>query len=227
MLLQKLTNASFAYDNKVVLSDVSFEIHKGDYLCIIGENGAGKSTLIKGMLKNIKTYKGSVSDLATTVGYLPQTSRIEANFPASVMEVVLSGNLTRMGLNPFYLKKHRERAKRFMSKLNILDLARKHFWDLSGGQKQRVLLARALVASDEVLILDEPCAGLDLNVANSFYELLKELNEKDNCTIIMISHDINEVLKYAKKILHINQKQLFFGSKEAFLADQSSKVYRR
>ena len=200
-------DVTLGYENKVVAKNLNFKIDQGDYLCVVGENGTGKSTLIKTLLGLIKPLNGEV--IANVqgknhkgVGYLPQQTQAQKDFPASVWEVVLSGVLNNDHRCPFYNKKDKAEAEKNMEKLNILDLKKRCYRELSGGQQQRVLLARALCATDSVLILDEPVTGLDPAASMEFYETIKDLNKKENVTIIMVSHDIKNALNYATHILH-------------------------
>ena len=199
---------TLGYENKVVAKNLNFKIDQGDYLCVVGENGTGKSTLIKTLLGLIKPLNGEV--IANVqgknhkgVGYLPQQTQAQKDFPASVWEVVLSGVLNNDHRCPFYNKKDKAEAEKNMEKLNILDLKKRCYRELSGGQQQRVLLARALCATDSVLILDEPVTGLDPAASMEFYETIKDLNKKENVTIIMVSHYIKNALNYSTHILHL------------------------
>lgn len=214
MYLIKCENLNISFENKKIITDLSFEINQGSYLCIVGENGTGKSTLVKSLLGLNKNYTGNIlfsNNLKQyEIGYFPQQNDLQNNFPASVWEVVLSGNLNRIGLIPFYSKSNKEKARENLNKLNILDLKKESFNKLSGGQKQRVLLARALCATKKAILLDEPVTGLDPKVTNDFYETINQLN-KEGITIIMVSHDINSSLQYASHILHLGKGSAFFG----------------
>ncbi len=220
MSLIECKNVSFAYSGVYVVKDLSFTLDKGDYLCILGENGAGKSTLIKGLLKLKKPKSGSIvmnKEIRTNeIGYLPQASPAQNDFPASVFEIVISGLLSKLGFRPFYGKKEREIARKYMEKLNILDLEHACYRELSGGQKRRVLLARALCSSSKVILLDEPCTGLDPVVTRELYQIIKDVNEKMGVSIIMVSHDIKSSLDYANKVLHLHGEDTFFGSLEDY-----------
>ncbi|MBE6562130.1 MAG: metal ABC transporter ATP-binding protein [Ruminococcaceae bacterium] len=212
-------NVSFSYDGKTAVSDISFNLNKGDYLCILGENGTGKSTIIKGLLGLIKPASGEViySDVKhTEIGYLPQIAEIPKDFPASVYEAVLSGRCEKLGKSPFFSSKDRRVAKKNMRLLGIEKLKNKGFSTLSGGQKQRVLLARALCATEKILLLDEPVSGLDPIVTAEMYQIISELNKKHGISIIMISHDTKTAAEYATHILHIKKRPLFFGSAEEY-----------
>lgn len=229
MSLLTIQNLSFSYDGQTVLSDVNFNINQGDYLCIVGENGAGKTTLMKGLLSLKKPQGGTIElgdGLETNeIGYLPQQTSIQKDFPASVYEVVLSGNLNSLHMRPFYRRKEKLCANEKMELLEISDLKNKSYKDLSGGQQQRVLLARALCASKKILLLDEPANGLDPLMKLSFYQLIKRINLIEKITVIVVSHDIDGVLEAASHILHIDKKQLFFGRKEEYLLSEAGQYF--
>lgn len=211
-------NISMKYDSGFAVKDVSFTLEQGDYLCIVGENGSGKSTLMKILLGLQKPVSGNVSFNGLKqkeIGYLPQQTVVQKDFPASVLEVVLSGCLNRHIL-PFYTKKDKLSAKENINRLGSGQFLHKSYRDLSGGQQQRVLLARALCATEKLLLLDEPVTGLDPMMANELYTLLCELN-KQGITIIMISHDIGSAVRYGNKILHMETAPLFFGATADFV----------
>ena len=221
MSLITCENLAFAYEGVTVLQNLNFKVEQGDYLCILGENGAGKSTLMKGLLGLKKSSGGNVTFgeglRAREIGYLPQQTPVQKDFPASVQEVVLSGCLSGMGLRPFYGKAEKERAARSMESLEITDLRERCYRDLSGGQQQRVLLARALCATKKVILLDEPVAGLDPLVTINMYKLIERINKDMGITVIMVSHDIQAATRYATHILHLGEdRQLFFGRREDY-----------
>ena len=223
-------DVTLGYENKVVAKNLNFKIDQGDYLCVVGENGTGKSTLIKTLLGLIKPLNGEV--IANVqgknhkgVGYLPQQTQAQKDFPASVWEVVLSGVLNNDHRCPLYNKKDKAETEKNMEKLNILDLKKRCYRELSGGQQQRVLLARALCATDSVLILDEPVTGLDPAASMELYETIKDLNKKENVTIIMVSHDIKNALNYATHILHLEQENDFFGTVEEYKKSNVSNMF--
>lgn len=211
-------NLTLEYEQKIVAENVNFNVNKGDYLCIIGENGSGKSTLMKTIL-GLRSYKhGRIvydNTIKEGIGYLPQQAVIQKDFPASVKEIVLSGFLGKMGIRPYYTAIEKQIAKENLRKLQIENLENRCFRELSGGQQQRVLLARALCATKEILLLDEPVSGLDFQSTEKMYEIIDELN-KEGITIIMISHDLVSAIKYATHILHMG-KNIFYGTKEEFL----------
>lgn len=221
----RCTGLCVGYDSKRIASDISFTLNAGDYLCIIGENGSGKSTLMKTLLGLIPPIDGRIEFgdgvAKNQIGYLPQQTPIQRDFPASVREVVSSGCLAHSGFFPFYSKAQKKRAEDAMCKMHILDLQDRCYRELSGGQQQRVLLARALCAAERLLLLDEPVSGLDPSVSAEMYRLIGGLNREDGVSIIMISHDIGAALKYANKILCID-KQIFFGTKEEYLKLRSA-----
>ena len=211
-------NLTLEYEQKIVAENVNFNVNKGDYLCIIGENGSGKSTLMKTIL-GLRSYKhGRIvydNTIKEGIGYLPQQAVIQKDFPASVKEIVFSGFLGKMGLRPYYTAIEKQIAKENLQKLQIENLENRCFRELSGGQQQRVLLARALCATKEILLLDEPVSGLDFQSTEKMYEIINDLN-KEGITIIMISHDLVSAIKYATHILHMG-KNIFYGTKEEFL----------
>lgn len=225
MALIRCENVSIGYEGQTVVKDLSFQIDAGDYLCIVGENGSGKSTLVKSLLGLKSVEKGQIvfgdGLRQNEIGYLPQQTDVQKDFPASVYEVVLSGRLNSRGIRPFYTSADKKTAFEKMKMLGIEDLSRQCFRDLSGGQKQRVLLARALCATKTLLLLDEPVTGLDPIVTAEFYELIQRINKESGIAVVMVSHDIESAVKYATHILHLQEKVLFFGTAGAY---QKSRV---
>ena len=206
----KCKNLTVGYEDGAVASGISFGVNAGDYLCILGENGSGKSTLMKTLLGLVPPLEGELSfdtSKEIHIGYLPQITQVQKDFPASVEEIVLSGCLKKTGKSPFYKKTHKVQAHVNMKKLNICDLAKKSYRNLSGGQQQRVLLARALCAAEDILLMDEPTAGLDSVSTAEMYEYIEKLN-KEGMTIIMISHDM-EAVEYATHVLDFNENISF------------------
>lgn len=208
-------NLTLGYNSNIVLENVSFSVEKGDYLCIIGENGSGKTTLMKTILRLQKPLEGQISTgdgvLPDEIGYLPQQTQVQRDFPASVWEIVLSGCQSRCGKRPFYNKEEKKLAVEAMKRMEIEDLSKRCYRELSGGQQQRVLLARALCAAQKMILLDEPVSGLDPSVTQEMYELIEQLH-KDGITIMMITHDVEAAKKYATKILKIQDKSALFIS---------------
>ncbi len=220
MELLRLTDVSVGYEGKPVATGLSLTLQEGDYLCIVGENGAGKSTLMKTLLNLRAPLSGSIvfSDAIARneIGYLPQQTLVQRDFPATVWEVVISGCLNRSGLRPFYTKAQKETAQQWLEKLDMASLKKRSYRALSGGQQQRVLLARALCATKKLLVLDEPVAGLDPIVTADLYALIQRINREDGITIIMVSHDIGAALQYATHILQVSGDNNFFGSVEEY-----------
>ena len=226
MALLTCRDLCLGYDGKVIVQNLNFEVYSGDYLCIIGENGSGKSTLIKTIIGLISPMSGKITAgdglLPNEIGYLPQQTVVQRDFPATVWEIVLSGCQGRCGLRPFYTKEEKRLAAENIKKMGISHLTKRCYRELSGGQQQRVLLARALCATKKILLLDEPVSGLDPKVTAEMYALIENLN-KDGVTVIMISHDLNAALKYADHILYIGNT-VYFGTKDGYLADNGQKA---
>ena len=225
-------NLKLGYGAGVLVDGLSFTVEKGDYLCIVGENGAGKSTLLRTLLGLQKPLAGKIifggGLQQNEIGYLPQQTFVQRDFPASVWEVVLSGCQGRCGLRPFYKpfynREEKQIAKNAMEQLEIIPLARTCYRDLSGGQQQRVLLARALCASDKMLVLDEPVSGLDPKMAETMYRLVERINREMGITVIMISHDILEAIPYATHILHMG-REYFFGTSEEYRKSEYGRLF--
>ena len=226
MAILSCKNLCIGYEGTAVVSGLNFEIRSGDYLAIIGENGAGKSTLIKTILGLIRPLSGEILTgdglKKNDIGYLPQQTVVQRDFPASVWEVVISGCLSGMGLRPFFNSEEKARARGNIERMGLSGLENRSYRELSGGQQQRVLLARALCAAEKALLLDEPVSGLDPKAAAEMYSLIKRLN-KDGITVIMISHDINAAVKYANRILHLGSR-VFFCSAEEFTDSPEGKL---
>ena len=218
MALLTVEDLKLGYESQVVLEHLSFTVNTGAYLCIVGENGSGKSTLMRTLLHLMPALGGRITAgdglMPNEIGYLPQQTIVQKDFPASVWEIVLSGCQGRCGRRPFYGKEEKELARENIARMRLEKLTGRCYRELSGGQQQRVLLARALCATRKLLLLDEPVSGLDPKVTAEMYALIEELN-REGITIIMISHDIAAAVKYASHILHIGKK-VFFGTKEEY-----------
>lgn len=225
MALITTEKITLSYENIMVIKDMSFCVNSGDYLCIVGENGSGKSTLIKALLSLKKPVSGEICFgdglKKSEIGYLPQQTAAQKDFPASVGEVVISGCLNSRGIRPFYSAKERAKAMENMMKLGIWDMRNRSYRELSGGQQQRVLLARALCATKKVLLLDEPVSGLDPMVTGEMYSMISGIN-KSGVTIIMVTHDMSAALEYATHILCLRSNGWFYGTREEFLSDPAS-----
>ena len=215
MALITCENASFSYEGSIVVRDLNFEIRQGDYLCIVGENGSGKSTLMKGLLRLKTPQSGSITTgdglKANEIGYLPQQTPVQKDFPASAYEVVLSGRLSTRGLRPFYSGADKAIAEENIKRLQMGHLRNRCYRELSGGEQQRVLLARALCATKKLLLLDEPVSGLDPVVTQELYSLIDKINKEMGITVVMVSHDIQSAVKFADHILHLRNGQVFYG----------------
>jgi len=221
-------NLALGYDGHSTVSGLNFSVQAGDFLLIAGENGSGKSTLIKGLLRLISPLEGTITFspecAPSRTGYLSQQTAAKQDFPAGVFEIVLSGNLGKKGLLPFYRAAEKRKAHDYLRLLGIAELQDRCFRELSGGQQRRVLLARSLCAAEKLLVLDEPFAGLDPLISAELYRLLERVNRETGITIIMASHD-SEAAEYAHKVLHLHRRQLFFGGVEDYLRSETGKNF--
>lgn len=219
-MLIEVKNLTMNYDRRRVVENVSFTVDEGDYVCIVGENGTGKSTLMKGLLGLLPPESGEIKLHGlrrNQIGYLPQQTPVQRDFPASVFEVVLSGRLSGCGMRPFYSRDDKFIATENMKLLDILDLKNACYRELSGGQQQRVLMARALCAGERLLVLDEPMASLDPVVTQQLYGIIKHLNSHHGVTVLMVSHDIHGAVNQAGRVIHMNGRLEFCGSVEDYL----------
>ena len=227
MALLTALDLSLGYDSHTIVEGLNFAVNAGDYLCIVGENGSGKTTLMKTLLGLQEPAGGKIQIgdglKKKEIGYLPQQTLVQKDFPASVREIVLSGCQGRCGMRPFYSKEEKQLAEENMQRMGIAGLADRCYRELSGGQQQRVLLARALCATRKILLLDEPVSGLDPKVTAEMYDLISDLN-RGGITIIMISHDIAAAVRYASHILHIGAK-VFYGTKAEYLQSDAGKFF--
>ena len=220
MELIELKNLTLGYENHIVLKNINLTIEEKDFLCIVGPNGSGKSTLVKGMLGLIKPMKGKVifDNLKQNfIVYMPQETKVDANFPASVWEIVLSGTINRINIPSIYSKKEKEEALKNMELLGISNLKDKSFCDLSGGQRQKVLLARSLCATSKLLILDEPSNNLDSKSKKELYDTIIDLNKNHGITIIMITHDLDHDNLLGNKILSLREDDIYYGPTDEFI----------
>jgi len=225
--LLEVEELSIGYDGKAILNDINFTVENGSYLCIVGENGAGKSTLLKTIANLQKAIYGEVRFGVSRkeIGYLPQQTAVQHDFPAAVKEIVASGALSKgEWYRPFYSKTEKKRVSWVSEKTNIANIKEQCFRELSGGQQKRVLLARALVTAKNAVILDEPTAGLDPEATREFYALLAKINRDDNMTIIMVTHDIENTVKYATHVLHLRSGgDCFFGTIDEYKEVQNER----
>ncbi len=228
-ILLDCRDAGLGYEGKPVWEHLTFQVRAGDYLCIVGENGSGKSTLLKSLLGLLKPLSGEIVHADTlrggSIGYLPQQTRAQKDFPATVTEVVRSGFISGKGMRFFYTAQEKSRALMNMGKLGVLELKDRCYRELSGGQQQRVLLARALCAAGDLLILDEPVTGLDPAAAQDLYRTLEYLNKKEGIAIVMVTHDIQNALQYATAILHAGHGKWFYGTTAEYLASPWGKRF--
>ncbi len=225
MSLIECKNLSLGYDGHEIAKNLNLSVNSGDYLCIVGENGSGKTTFMKTLLGLNPLISGEIKFgdglKRSEIGYLPQQTAVQRDFPASVFEIVISGFCGSMGLKPFYSKAQKAQAQINIEKMGISHIKDRCYRELSGGQQQRVLLARALCATKKLILLDEPVSGLDSNATAEMYSIVKRLNSEDNITVIMISHDISAAVSYATHILHIGAS-CFFGTKEDYIKNQNT-----
>ncbi len=229
MKLIECKDLCMKYEGVPAFENLTFSVNEGDFLCIIGENGSGKSTLVKGILGLKKVSSGSIDFNGVRpkeIGYLPQQTAAQKDFPATVYEVVLSGCLNRNSFFPFYTRENKERAKREITKMKIDNIVGKSYRSLSGGQQQRVLLARALCATEKLLLLDEPVSGLDPIVTSEMYEVIGDLN-KNGVTVIMVTHDIHNAVHYGNMILNMSKSGYFYGTPDDYIRTDSFRAMSR
>lgn len=224
-------DAALGYEGRAVLTGLNLSVSAGDYLCVVGDNGSGKSTLMKGLLGLLTPMAGSIDRAAElkngAIGYLPQQTQAQKDFPATVYEVVLSGFLNQKGFRFFYTAAQKTAALQAIGKLGILELKDRCYRDLSGGQQQRTLLARALCAASRLLILDEPVTGLDPAAAQDLYKTLRYLNEKEGMAVVMVTHDLRSALENAQTVLHIGKTSWFYGKVEEYLQSPEGRRFRK
>ena len=220
-------NVTLGYEDGVVVSGLDFRVNEGDYLCIVGENGSGKTTLMRALIGLIAPLSGTITTgdglKKNEIGYLPQQTQVQRDFPASVKEIVLSGFQAHTGMRPYYTKAEKARADENLNRMGMLQYKNRCYRDLSGGQQQRVLLARALCATRKLLLLDEPVSGLDPVATAQMYELINDLH-RDRITVIMVSHDVGTAINHATHILHVGDR-IFFGTREAYLKSATGSGY--
>ena len=231
MALITVADVTITYEGLVAAENVSFHIDKGDYLVIVGENGSGKSSIMRAMLGLVRVRSGSISYsdglTRTGIGYLPQQTQAQRDFPASVEEVVQSGCVGRMKGRLFFSQDDRARARRAMERLDIWSMRKKAYRNLSGGQQQRALLARALCATDSLLLLDEPVTGLDPAATEDLYGIVRRLNAEEGVAIAMVTHDVQDGLRDAKSVLVMDKGVSFFGSAEEYAEQYDARGRKR
>lgn len=227
-ILFSCRDAALGYEHRPLVEHLDFEVHRGDYICVVGENGSGKSTLLRSMLGLVEPLSGEIHCPAQKkggIGYLPQQTDSQRSFPATAEEVVLSGFLNRHKIHVIYSRAEKATALMNMGKLGVLELRKRCYRDLSGGQQQRVLLARALCAAESLLILDEPVTGLDPAATQELYRILRYLNEKENIAIVMVTHDLAAALREAGTVMHIGRSGWFYGTVEEYLSSNEGKRF--
>lgn len=226
MSILKCDNLCVAYDGVTVIKNASFSIDEGDYVLIVGENGSGKSTLVKTILGLHSPSSGTLSFLdglrQNEIGYLAQQNEVRNDFPASVLEVVLSGFCGKKRFMPFYTKQQKTKAAEILKKLDMSDYAHRPISELSGGQRRRVLLARALCAANKLILCDEPAAGLDTHGSMHLYDSIKKLND-EKIAVMMVTHDLAQSLPYADKVIHLGNDAVYFMSKDEYAKSEIAK----
>ena len=217
MVFLEVENLIVSYSNHTALENISFKIEEGEYVCLVGENGSGKSTLVKTIVGLLKQDSGKVNLNVSLddVSYLSQTNLKDLNFPATAKEIIMSG-VQKHNKLPFYTKEDKEKYKKVIKDLKIEDIQYRRIGDLSGGQKQRILIARALIREPKLLILDEPATGLDYNITKELYKILEEQNKKNNMTIIMATHDLDEIENVKPRIICLAKKLKYDGNIEGW-----------
>lgn len=217
MTILEVEKLKVSYSNHVAIENINFKIEDGEYVCLVGENGSGKSTLVKTIVGLLKPEEGQVNLNISLdeVAYLSQTNLKDLDFPATAKEIIMSG-IQKHGKFPFYTKKDKEIYENVIKQLKIEELQGRRIGDLSGGQKQRILIARALVRQPKLLILDEPATGLDYNITKELYKILENLNKNNKMTIIMATHDLEEINEIKPRIISLAKKVKYDGNLEGW-----------
>ena len=227
MALIQLKDVTVAFEGVTAVENVNFSVEKGDYLVMVGENGSGKSTLMRAMLGLVHPRSGRIAYgdglRRDQIGYLPQQTAAQRDFPASVEEVVRSGCTNQLGRSFFYNRQLRDKAAEKLRLLDIEHLRDKSYRTLSGGQQQRTLLARALCATDSLLLLDEPVTGLDPAASEELYALIRRLNREHGVSVVMVSHDLHAAMADATKVVVVDRGVSFRGSVPEYRAYRSAR----
>lgn len=217
MNILEIKNVKTSYNNHVAIENISFNIKQGEYVCLVGENGSGKSTLIKTILSLLKNDSGKINLKISfdDISYLSQNNLKDLDFPATAKEIILTGT-QKHKKKPFYTKKDYENLYEICNKLKISQIINKSIGNLSGGQKQRIMLARALIRNPKMLILDEPDSGLDINITKELYKILDIINKENNVTILMATHDIDELKTINPRVICIAKTIVYDGNIEGW-----------
>ncbi|MCI8309763.1 MAG: metal ABC transporter ATP-binding protein [Clostridia bacterium] len=212
-MILEVKNLKATYNNHIAIENINFSINQGEYVCLVGENGSGKSTLIKTImgLRNPSEGKIDLKIDLSEVSYLAQTDLKEIEFPATAKEIIMTGVQKHKKI-PFYTKEDKENLKKVIKDLKIEDIINKRIGDLSGGQKQRVLLARSLIRNPKLIILDEPATGLDVKITMELYSILSKLNKEKNVTILMATHDLDELKSIKPRIICLAKTVKYDGN---------------
>jgi zinc transport system ATP-binding protein len=225
---------SFQFNSLEVLSDISFSVNVGDYIGLVGPNGSGKTTLVKIILGLMKPMKGEISLFDENswkfkdwhrIGYLPQRTLFNPYFPATVGEIISLGLFSRKRFFQGIGRPEEKKIDEAMRLMDISGIKNKLIGDLSGGQQQRVLVARAIVNEPELLILDEPTTALDPETRERFFHTLQELNHNKKVTIVLVTHDIGSIGKYASRLLYLDKRIIFYGSFDDFCSSADMGSY--
>ena len=217
----KFENVSAGYGKTVILANLNFTIYDNDFVGIVGPNGAGKSTVLKTLIGSLKPISGKIIKDDLHIGYVPQRDIVQPLLPYSVFDVVMMGRYSMMGLLGKPSKKDHEIVEESLKNVGISSLKDYHYNSLSGGQRQRTLIARALAVQPNILILDEPTNGMDTPSHYSLLELVERLHEEKNLTIILVSHLLSDVAKYAHEIILIEKDFFQYGPKEEILSEEN------
>lgn len=212
MYVLEIKNLSASYDGHEAIKNININIKKGDYICLVGENGSGKSTLIKTIVGLHKKDSGEIIKNVDNdkISYLAQNNMKDLNFPATAKEIIMTGVQKHKKL-PFYTKKDWQLFNKICDTLEIKNLINKQIGDLSGGQRQRVMLARTIIREPDLIILDEPCSGLDINITKELYAILGKINQENNTTILMATHDLDEIKSMDVRVICLATTLKFDG----------------
>ncbi|HEV8243616.1 MAG TPA: ATP-binding cassette domain-containing protein [Nitrospirales bacterium] len=220
-------DVALGYDGVPVLEGLTLDVHRGDFLALVGPNGCGKSTILKGMARILEPFRGrivrEIDGRPVRFGYVPQREAIEMVFPLTVFQVALMGTYGRVGPGRPVTHADRERVRICLDDVGLGDLQRKLFPALSGGQRQRVLIARALAAEPDLLLLDEPLSGIDLGAAQVIMDLIERLHRERSLTIVMVSHHLKMLREHemVREVIWVHEGKLLRGSVAAMLAPEA------